>query len=99
MAAQSGSNDGIPRTLSDEQRQSIAELRELAKKIVDDGEVDDEEVAFIEAWLEKNRAHDGTWPFSTLLRLLGQIKEDGEVDERERMQLMSLLSGLQGLDD
>ena len=82
------------RDLTAEEQSAVHELQDLATKIVNDGEVDDEEIAFISGWLERNHQYKERWPFSNLFRLLTSIMEDGVVDETERLQLMSVLAGL-----
>lgn len=87
--------DGIDAAkLTPEQRASVQELHNIAARIVEDSEVDDEEIAFISDWLERNKQHKDTWPISTLIALLESITEDGKVDSSERLQLMSVFSGL-----
>jgi hypothetical protein len=80
--------------LTAEQRASVQELHNIAARIVEDYEVDDEEIAFISDWLERNKQHRDTWPISTLFSLLESITEDGRVDPDERLQLMTVFSGL-----
>ena len=72
----------------------MQELHNIAAHIVEDCEVDDDEIKFIGEWLERNAEHRKKWPISTLFILLEQIQEDGKVDESERLQLMSVFSGL-----
>jgi hypothetical protein len=80
--------------LTQEQRARVQELHNIAARIVEDCEVDDDEIAFISDWLERNKAHRETWPISTLFTLLESITEDGKVDQSERLQLMSVFTGL-----
>jgi hypothetical protein len=80
--------------LTEEQKACVQELHNIAARIVEDCEVDDDEVAFISDWLDRHAAHRDTWPISTLFTLLETIKEDGKVDQSERLQLMSVFSGL-----
>jgi hypothetical protein len=72
----------------------VQELHNIAAHIMEDSEVDDDEIAFISEWLERNAQHRDTWPLSTLFTLLETIKEDGKVDPSERLQLMSVFTGL-----
>ena len=88
-----------PNALTSEEEKILAELHDIAAKIVNDGEVDDDEVAVIDGWLERHSAMAEKWPFSTLSRLLASVLEDGKVDEHERLQLMSVLSGLSVFSD
>ena len=83
-----------PGKLSQEQKAAVQELHNIAAKIMEDSEVDDEEISFISDWLERHAAHRDTWPISTLYALLGSIMEDGKVDQSERLQLMSVFTGL-----
>jgi len=80
--------------LSPEQKACVQELHNIAARIVEDCEVDDDEIAFISGWLERHTKHKDTWPISTLFALLQSIMEDGKVDQSERLQLMSVFSGL-----
>jgi hypothetical protein len=86
-------NDKTPDLTADEQA-AVQELHNVAAHIMEDCEVDDDEITFISEWLERNAAHRKTWPISTLFNLLEQVMEDGKVDESERLQLMSVFSGL-----
>ncbi len=86
-------NDKTPDLTTDEQA-AVQELHNIAARIVDDCEVDDEEIKLISEWLERNAEHRKKWPISTLFTLLEKIMEDGKVDESERLQLMSVFSGL-----
>ena len=83
-----------PADLSADEQAAVQELHDIAARIVDDCEVDDEEIKFISGWLERNAQHKSKWPISTIYRLLGEIMEDGKVDEGERLQLLSVFSGL-----
>ena len=76
----------------------IAELKSIAGRVVYDGEVDDDEVAFLTQWLEKHKQFMNKWPISKLYHLLGKIHEDGKVDEDERLQLLMFLSGISSFD-
>ncbi len=76
----------------------IAELKSIAGRVVYDGEVDDDEVSFLTQWLEKHKEFKNKWPISKLYHLLGQIHEDGKVDEFERLQLLMFLSGISTFD-
>ena len=72
----------------------IAELKSIAGRVVYDGEVDDDEVAFLTQWLDKHKQFKNKWPISKLYHLLGKIHEDGRVDGDERLQLLMFLSGI-----
>lgn len=80
--------------LSEEQLACVQELHNIANRIIEDSEVDDEEITFISGWLERHQQHKGIWPISTIYNLMQSILEDGKVDESERLQLMSIFSGL-----
>jgi len=81
-------------TLTAEEQACVQELHNIAARIVEDCEVDDEEIRFISEWLERNDRFKGKWPLSTVFELLTRIMEDGKVDESERLQLMAVFSGL-----
>ena len=76
----------------------IAELKSIAGRVVYDGEVDDDEVAFLTQWLEKHAQFKNKWPISKLYHLLDKIHEDGKVDGDERLQLLMFLSGISSFD-
>jgi len=84
----------IDNNLTAEEQACVQELSNIASRIVEDCEVDDDEIKFISEWLERHEQHRKTWPISTLFSLLESIMEDGKVDESERLQLMSVFSGL-----
>lgn len=84
----------IDKNLTAEEHACVQELSNIASRIVEDCEVDDDEIKFISEWLERNAQYRSKWPLSTLFTLLTNIMEDGKVDEDERLQLMSFFSGL-----
>ena len=96
MDRENDTNDKSPDTsdLSAEEQACVQELHNIAARIMDDYNVDDDEIEFISEWLERHAKHRDKWPISTLFALMTKIKEDGKVDSGERLQLMSVFSGL-----
>lgn len=80
-------------------KRAIQELHGMAAAIVYDGQVSDEEIALISAWLCKHEEICEEWPVSRLCNLLEQIMRDGIVSESERLELTAFLSGISSRPD
>ena len=76
------------------QKKAIQELHGVAAMIVYDGVVDDNEIGFLTEWLTRHAEFSDLWPLSELCDLLEAILADGKVDQDERLQLLTFLSGI-----
>lgn len=74
----------------------ICELLGLAKGMLIDGIMSDEEVHFLRAWVDRHPDAATTWPASAIWHRLESVFEDGRIDETERADLQALLSSLVG---
>lgn len=73
----------------------ISELIGIARGLVADGEVNEQEADFFVQWL-KEHSHLTCWPFDVLNRRIVTMLEDGVIDAEERAELCSILKGLIG---
>jgi hypothetical protein len=93
-------NDGQPtnRAYNESRRlaRTISELLGLAKGIVMDGVVTQEEAEGLAEWVLRNREFVTVWPLDILIERFDRIFADGKVDEEERNELKELLEALVG---
>jgi NAD-dependent DNA ligase len=68
----------------------------LAKGVLADGVVADEEAALLRDWVQQHPDAIGCWPIDRLAERLEQIFADGVVDETERRDLTELLQSIVG---
>lgn len=69
----------------------ITELIGLAKGVMADGIVVEQEAAYILNWMEQNKIHAHTWPYSALYTRIGEMLEDKRLDATEQRELMERL--------
>lgn len=74
----------------------ISEMLGLAKGILSDGRIADEEVNLIRSWIKSHPDARNSWPGNVLSQRLQRIFDDGVVSEEERADLCSLLTELVG---
>ena len=74
----------------------ICELLGLAKGILVDGVVTEDEVRFLRGWVDHHPEAATLWPVSAIWRRLETIFADGRVDEQEQEDLRTLLESLVG---
>jgi hypothetical protein len=74
----------------------ISEMLGLAKGILSDGRIADEEVNLIRSWIRSHPDARNSWPGNVLAQRLERIFDDGLVSEEEREDLHSLLNELVG---
>jgi len=74
----------------------ISEMLGLAKGILSDGRIADDEVNLIRSWIKSHPDARSTWPGNVLSKRLERIFDDGIVSEDERTDLSSLLTDLVG---
>lgn len=74
---------------------TIAEFIGIARGLLADGVLNEQETAFLISWLEAN-AHITCWPFDVLRRRIGVMLADGCIDAQEREELVELLQQLTG---
>lgn len=92
--------DGQPvnRAFNSERRleRDISEMLGLAKGILADGNVDEDEVLLIRQWLVAHPDAVDSWPGNVLSERLEHIFADGHVSKDERLDLQELLADLVG---
>ena len=74
----------------------ISELLGLAKGMLADGSVNEQEARSLHAWASNHPENLSKWPLSLIFSRLQQIFADGKVDADEREELKDLLSSLVG---
>jgi hypothetical protein len=74
----------------------VSELLGLAKGVLADGIVNDEEARYLLAWAENHPGSISKWPVSLIFSRLKQVFADGVIDDDERGELQSLLAALVG---
>ena len=75
-------------------RRLAAELQGLATAIVYDDYVSDEEVGMLSLWLSTHAGDLLAWPLNELADLLERVLADGRIDDPERSELLTFLSGI-----
>ena len=68
---------------------ATSELIGIAKGLIADGVVNEQESAFLVQWLEQNSTFD-SWPFDVINKRVGEMLADGKIDADERQELLSL---------
>ena len=74
----------------------ISELLGLAKGMLSDGVVNDQEAQYLGAWGQNHPDALAQWPTMLIFTRLRQILNDGRLDDKERIELHELLSSLIG---
>lgn len=74
---------------------ATSELIGIAKGLIADGVVNEQESSFLVQWLEQNSTFD-SWPFDVINKRVGEMLADGKIDADERQELFSLLESLVG---
>lgn len=74
----------------------ISELLGLAKGMLADGVVHQDEASYLQQWLTLHPDAASRWPAKMLLTRLDGFFRDGRIDEAERIELAGLLDDLVG---
>ena len=74
---------------------AVTELIGIAKGMIADGIINEQEANFLVHWLEQNSALS-VWPFDVINRRVADMLSDGIIDAEERRELFSLLESLVG---
>lgn len=79
------------------QERTIDELLGICKGIIADGQVCEQEAAFLVTWLNENACMAcDKWPMTVLLERINRMMSDGVIDAEERAELFGVLSGIAG---
>lgn len=74
---------------------ATTELIGIAKGLIADGVLNEQEATFLVQWLEQNSTFS-SWPFDVINKRVAQMLEDGVIDAEERTELLSILQSLVG---
>lgn len=74
----------------------LSEFLGLAKGLLADGSVSDEETRLVKQWMTNHPAAVEQWPLNRLAARLSGIYQDGRIDEEERGDLAELLKSIVG---
>jgi hypothetical protein len=77
--------------LTDEVKHATSELVGISSSMVYDGEIDDKEIAFLQAWLQHHKDVRNRWPVSDLFSIVNTIVADGTITQDERKSLYKFL--------
>jgi NAD-dependent DNA ligase len=81
---------------SNEMKRSLGALVGIAQGVLCDRRLVDEEVHFLNAWLEQNDAIAYQWPGDVIHKRIRGALEDGVITEAERVHLIETLQQLIG---
>lgn len=91
--------DSFPRRLGAERNEltrSMGALLGIAQGLLCDGQISDQEIAFLHDWLVSNDAIAAQWPGDALLARVRQVLADGQITAEEREHLAVTLQQLIG---
>lgn len=74
----------------------VSEVLGLAKGILSDSHVNDQEARYLRDWGRNHPAALAQWPVNLIFSRLQQVFADGRIDEEERVDLHDLLGQLVG---
>ena len=74
----------------------VSEMLGLAKGILSDGIVNDDEARYLRNWGANHPDALGQWPASLIFSRFLQFFADGRIDDSERAELQQLLASLVG---
>lgn len=83
-------NQSEPRQLCD-LTHDLVELNNIINNITDDGILDNEEVFFLQNWMEEHIHLKGNYPYDIILSALAEALEDGILEQTELDKLLILL--------
>jgi hypothetical protein len=72
----------------------LAELLGIAKGMLSDGVVNDDEAHYMRDWGTTHPEALDRWPINLIFSRVHQHFEDGRIDDTERLELLELLQGL-----
>lgn len=75
---------------------SLGALIGIAQGLLCDGNLNDQEISFLNAWLQENENISLTWPGDVIHQRVKTTLQDGVVSEEERSHLMQTLLQLVG---
>jgi len=75
---------------------ALQEMMRLARSLVSDGEVTDMEAKVFHAWIKRNPDVKGIVAVDEIIEILTNVFADGQLNETERAQLVTLLEEFSG---
>lgn len=75
---------------------ALQELLELARKVVADGVVTEQEAEALRYWVESNPDMAGVWPVGIVVDGLKRGFANGKMDEADRNELLNLIKDVAG---
>ncbi len=75
---------------------ALTELLELARAVVADGVVTEQEAEALRYWVEANPDMAGVWPVGIVVNALTRGFASGRMDEHDRDELLSLIRDVAG---
>lgn len=70
----------------------LNELHSLISGIMSDGELENDEIAFLNDWLKTHEELKGNYPFDRIYAVLTSVLEDGIVEDSEAKELITLFN-------
>ncbi len=77
-------------------KRSLGALVGIAQGLICDGELNDQEMRFLDHWLDENRAIASVWPGDVIHARVHEALSHGTVTHEERVHLIEMLSELIG---
>lgn len=79
-------------------KRSAESLIGICQGVLVDGELADQEITFLKAWLDEHSAVANTWPAEVLYRRITAALDDGQITPDERDHLRETISEIAGGD-
>lgn len=83
-------------TYKNDLNRSLGALLGIAQGVICDGQLNDQEIFFLNEWLTENDAISATWPVDLIHARIKSILDDGIISEDERTYLTETLQKLIG---
>lgn len=75
------------------QTQAMNYLHGIIQGVLSDGELNDEEINYLNDWVNENDFLKGTYPYDEIESVIGSALNDGKITEDERNIITALISG------
>ena len=79
-----------PKVAPSETTRQLLELKELLGAVAADNELTEEEVLFLQKWMDRNIALRGNFPFDKIFETVGEALEDGILEKNELDSMLQL---------
>lgn len=81
---------------TNELRRSCGALLGIIQGLLADQHINDQEIRFLQDWLEQNAAASNVWPGDVLLAQIQHVLQDGVITDDERAHLTGVLQDIVG---